>query len=201
MRFVFVSSRKKDKDFIFFFSTNHESLFLSVFLIPIKIKKKKPTKQQLTITNACSYPCSWNGWEFLKASTVRILLCRGVSCGIHLSEGKEFRCPSCAYVCAHWSYFEGLYVFTKKLEKLDIWEWKLVVFQAILDLKVLNPLINKPRFRLECLGLILKVILRRTSSCWLASEIIICTFQSYSAISSAWGLNVENVISLEVYYI
>lgn len=100
----------------------------------------------------------------------------------------------CICVCSL-KWFWRSYVCTKKLEKLDIWEWKLVVFQAILDLKVLNPLINKPWFRLECLGLILKVILWGTSSCWLASKIIICTFQSCSAISSAWGLKGANVIS------
>lgn len=63
------------------------------------------------------------------------------------------------HVCVLTEVILKVLVCTKKLEKLDIWEWKLVVFQAILDLKVLNPLINKPRFRLECLGLILKVIL------------------------------------------
>lgn len=138
--------------------------------------------------------CCLNEWELLKSPrvSVEILLCRGVSCGIHLREGKEFRCHLCA--CSL-KWFWRSYVCTKKLEKLDIWEWKLVVFQAILDLKVLNPLINKPWFRLECLGLILKVILWGTCSCWLALKIIICTFQSCSAISSAWGLNGANVIS------
>lgn len=100
----------------------------------------------------------------------------------------------CICVCSL-KWFWNCYVCTKKLEKLDIWKWKLVVFQAILDLKVLNPLINKPWFRLECLGLILKVILWRPSSCWLASKIIICTFQSCSAIRSIWGLNGTNAIS------
>lgn len=138
LSFVFVSSRKKDKDFFFFFFfLPISNLYSSQYSLSNTNQDHEKTK---TKTRTYNYKClqlsklySWNGWELLKSSTVsvRILLCRGVSCGIHLSEGKEFRCPSCAYVCAHWSYFEGLYVFTKKLEKLDIWEWKLVVFQAI----------------------------------------------------------------------
>lgn len=54
--------------------------------------------------------CCLNQWELLKSLTVsvEILLCRGVSCGIYLREGKECRCHLCACVCAHWSDFEGL---------------------------------------------------------------------------------------------
>lgn len=136
LSFVFVSSRKKDKDFFFFFFfLPISNLYSSQYSLSNTNQDHEKTKTR-TYNYKClqlSKLCSWNGWELLKSSTVsvRILLCRGVSCGIHLSEGKEFRCPSCAYVCAHWSYLEGLYVFTKKLEKLDIWEWKLVVFQAI----------------------------------------------------------------------
>lgn len=46
-----------------------------------------------------------------------------------------------------------------EIEEIGYLEMKLVVLQAIWDLKVLNPFINKPWFRLECLGLIWKVIL------------------------------------------
>lgn len=127
-------------------------------------------------------------WELLKAP-MEIVLCRAASYGIPLGEEKEFWCHLCAYVCAHSNDFDHQVILSsKKWEKLHIWQWKLV-FQAISDLKVLNRLINKPWWRLECLSLILKVILWGTSSCWLASKIIICTFQSHSAVSSAQGLN------------